>query len=101
VNENRAKLSAAEIGPVEAATSSLRQATQADDLAAIRAGIDELQKASHKMAEALYQQSGAQPDAGGPAGSGPEAGAQAGGKAPEGGGQGDVIDAEVVDEGKK
>ncbi len=80
--------------------ATLRQASQGDDLAAIRNATDELQKASHKMAEALYRQSGT-PGAGatgepaGPAGAGnPET---PGGKAP-----GDVIDAEVVEEdGKK
>jgi molecular chaperone DnaK len=101
LNENRARLSADDIGPVNSAISSLRQTMQGDDLAAIRNGIDELQRASHKMAEALYRQSGAQAGTAGPQASGPEAGAQPGGHATGSGGQGDVIDAEVVDEGKK
>jgi molecular chaperone DnaK len=98
--ENRARLSADEIGPVESAMTSLRQAMQGDDLAAIRAGIDELQRASHKMAERLYQQSGAQGSAGegaaGAASPGGEPEAQAAGS-----GTGDVVEGEVVDEGKK
>ncbi len=104
LNENRARLSADEIGPVESGMSSLRQAMQGEDLAAIRSGIDELQRASHKMAEALYRQSGAQAGAGAPGAgaSAPEGEPQAqapGGEA--GAAAGDVIDAEVVDDGKK
>jgi len=105
VNENRERLSADDIGPVNSAISSLRQTMQGDDLAAIRNGIDELQRASHKMAETLYRQSGAQAGAAGPRASGPDAGAQTGaqtgGQTAGSGAQGDVIDAEVVDEGGK
>jgi len=105
VNENRERLSADDIGPVNSAMSSLRQTMQGDDLAAIRNGIDELQRASHKMAETLYRQSGAQAGAAGPRASGPDAGAQTGaqtgGQTAGSGAQGDVIDAEVVDEGGK
>jgi len=103
LNESRARLSPSDIGPIESAIASLRQKMQGDDLAAIRTGIDELQRASHKMAETLYQQSGTPGGASGPqAPGGPEPGAQPGSGA-EGsgsGGRGDVIDAEVVDEGK-
>jgi molecular chaperone DnaK len=100
LTENRARLSADEIGPVEAGLASLRQAMQGEDLAAIRAGIDELQRASHKMAEALYRQSGTQAGGETPGGgtSAPEGEPQA--QAPGAAG-GDVVDGEVVDEGKK
>jgi molecular chaperone DnaK len=102
LTENRARLSADEINPVESAVTSLRQTIQGDDLAAIRSGTEELQRASHKMAEALYRQSGTQAGAAGrEAAPGPEAGAGPDGKAAGGAGQGEVIDAEVVDEGKK
>jgi molecular chaperone DnaK len=102
LTENRARLSADEINPVESAIASLRQTIQGDDLAAIRSGTEELQRASHKMAEALYRQSGTQAGAaGGEAAPGSEAGAGPDGKAAGGAGQGEVIDAEVVDEGKK
>jgi molecular chaperone DnaK len=102
VTENRARLSADEINPVESAIASLRQTIQGDDLAAIRSGTEELQRASHKMAEALYRQSGTQAGAAGrEAAPGSEAGAGPDGKAAGGAGQGEVIDAEVVDEGKK
>jgi molecular chaperone DnaK len=100
LNENRAKLSAADVGPIESAVASLRQAVQGEDVAAIRSGIQELQRASHRMAEVLYQQSGGgagaqqQPPS---AGDGPGAPTGEGGST---GATGDVIDAEVVDEGK-
>jgi len=102
LTENRARLSPDEINPVESAIASLRQTIQGDDLAAIRSGTEELQRASHKMAEALYRQSGTQAGAAGrEAAPGPEAGPGPDGKAAGGAGQGEVIDAEVVDEGKK
>jgi molecular chaperone DnaK len=100
LNENRARLSADEIGPVESAMSSLRQTMQGEDLGAIRSGIDELQRASHKMTEALYRQSGTQASAGGGAAgeSSPEAEPQ---PPKSGSAAGDVVEGEVVDEGKK
>jgi molecular chaperone DnaK len=100
LNENRARLSADDIGPVESAMSSLRQAMQGDDLAAIRNGIDELQHASHKMAETLYRQGGTEAGdtANGP-GAPPEGEGQA--SAGQASGAGDVVEGEVVDEGKK
>ena len=61
--------------------------------------MDDLQKASHAMAEALYKQAQAEPQAGG-AEPGGEGSADAG-AAPASGSSGDVIDAEVVDEDKK
>jgi molecular chaperone DnaK len=101
LGENRARLSADDIGPVESAMASLRQVMQGDDLAAIRSGIDELQRASHKMAETLYRQSGAQAGGGtgAPNAADPEAEAQTPGAA--GRGPDEVIDAEVVDDGGK
>ncbi|MEK6630209.1 MAG: hypothetical protein AABY89_05680, partial [Acidobacteriota bacterium] len=66
-------------------------AIEKDDAAAIKGALERLTSAQHKMAETLYQQSA--PGAGPSAGPGPEAGA--------GAPKGDVIDAEVVDEGKK
>jgi len=56
--------------------------------------------AQHKAAEAMYKQQASGPGAGGP---GAEAGAGAAAGSTSGGGEpkGDVIDAEVVDEGKQ
>ncbi|HSK10796.1 MAG TPA: molecular chaperone DnaK [Vicinamibacterales bacterium] len=93
LNENREKVPAPDASRIESAVASLRKAAEGEDLAAIRTAMDELQKASHAMAEALYRQTTPEtPGAGGEAGAGAGAGAA--------GGADDVIDAEVVDDKK-
>jgi len=87
LSENKEKLSAAEIEPVEQALAAAKQALAGDDRAAIDAAAAELTKAAHKLAEALYQKAGPAPGAAAPGE--PEAGPKKG--------DGDVIDAEVVD----
>jgi molecular chaperone DnaK len=57
VNESRDRLPAGEVSQVESAIAAAREATKGDDLGAIRAATDALQKASHGMAEQLYTQS--------------------------------------------
>jgi len=57
VNESRDRLSATDVSRIESAVAALRDATQRDDLDAIRRATDDLQKASHAMAEQLYKQS--------------------------------------------
>ncbi len=57
VNENRDRLPAADVSRIENAVTALREAAKGDDLAAIRRANDDLQKASHAMAEQLYKQS--------------------------------------------
>jgi molecular chaperone DnaK len=79
VNENREKIAVGELSRIDAAIASARTAAQADDLGAIRKAVEELQRASHAMAEQLYKSS---PGSGGPERSGS---------------QGSVKDAEVVD----
>jgi molecular chaperone DnaK len=87
LSENKEKLSAAEIEPVEQALAAAKKALEGDDRAAIDAAASELTKAAHKLAEALYQKAGPAPGAAAPGE--PEAGPKKG--------DGDVIDAEVVD----
>ncbi len=96
--ENKDKVPAADATRIEAAIAALREASQGEDAAAILKGMDELQKASHAMAEALYKQAQSGPAAAGSAADGAAPGSQA---APGGGAAGDVIDAEVVDDDKK
>jgi molecular chaperone DnaK len=65
----------------------------------LNAAVDNLTKASHRIAESLYKAqsaAGSQPGGAGPAGGngGPSAD---GGAQPHGHGQGDVVDAEFVD----
>ena len=87
------KIGASDKQAVETAVTEVKQAIEKDDAAAIKGALERLTSAQHKMAETLYQQSA--PGAGPSAGPGP--GTEAGAGAPKG----DVIDAEVVDEGKK
>jgi molecular chaperone DnaK len=97
VRDSGDKLSAADKSAIESATEGLRKAIESNDAAAISRAMDELTRVQHKAAEALYQQAAP----GGPGGGPTPGGAADSGKGPEGGrADGDVIDAEVVDEGK-
>jgi molecular chaperone DnaK len=55
VNENREKVAVGVLSKVEGAIADVRRATQADDLTTIKNATDELQRASHAMAEELYK----------------------------------------------
>ncbi len=55
INENRERIAAGEVARVEAAIAEVRQATQSDDVAAIRRATESLQRASNAVAEQLYQ----------------------------------------------
>jgi len=101
-----AKLAPADKAAVETAIESLKTAMNNNDTAAMTRAMDQLTQAQHKAAEALYKQAGSA--AGSEAG--PEGGAGSAGPAgssgpagPEGStaAEGDVIDAEVVNEEKK
>jgi molecular chaperone DnaK len=104
VKESGEKLSPSDRAAIESAAESLRKAIDGNDAAGMKRGMDELTAAQHKAAASLYQQAtaGASGGAGGgngPAGSASSApGSSASDKEPGGG---DVIDAEVVDEGKQ
>jgi molecular chaperone DnaK len=104
VKESGDKLPAGDKQAIEAATEGLRKAIESKDASAISKAMDDLNAAQHKAAASLYQQASASspggsepepgPGAGPTSGAGPQ-GSAAGGA---GGGKGDVIDAEVVDE---
>ena len=88
LNENRDKIPEAETKEIEGALQATKDAINGGDIADIRTKMEELNKASHRLAEVMYQ--AAQQEQGGPdAGAGPEAGGT-----PEGGDDGDVVDAE-------
>jgi molecular chaperone DnaK len=94
------KLSAADRQAIESAMEAAKKAIESNDAAAIQQALDQLTTAQHKAAESLYKQQAAGQGAGTPggdAGAGPEAQGASGGSGPKG----DVIDAEVVDEGKQ
>ncbi len=61
VNENRDRLPATDVQRIESAVSELREAAKGDNLDAIRRATDDLQKASHAMAEQLYRPQGSGP----------------------------------------
>ncbi|OFW15909.1 MAG: molecular chaperone DnaK [Acidobacteria bacterium RIFCSPLOWO2_12_FULL_67_14] len=91
------KLAAGDKSAVESAIEAVKSALSANDTAAIGRSMEQLMQAQHRAAEALYKQAGAGAAAGGGAAPGGGASTAPG----EGGSQGDVIDAEVVDEEKK
>jgi len=99
LDENKDKIPGEESSRIRSAVEELKKTLQEGNSEAIQRATDDLLKASHRMAELLYQQASAGQGAGAPGG------AQ---EAPPGGraerpAEGDVIDAEYVDveEGKK
>jgi molecular chaperone DnaK len=85
LTEHGDKVSSGDKDDITKAVEDLKQALKGSDSAAIRSATERLTQASHKLAQAMYAQGG------------PEAGAAASG----GGSQGDVVDAEIVDEGNE
>jgi molecular chaperone DnaK len=63
VNENRDRLPSIEVGKVESAIAAVREAVKGDNLRAIRTARGELEKTSHSLAEQLYKQQAAGPNA--------------------------------------
>jgi molecular chaperone DnaK len=94
LNENREKLDEATASSMEGAIAEAKKVLEGGDRAAIEAQFDNLEQASHAMAQALYQQQ-AGPEAGPggpqPGGEGPQPGA---GQAPP---DDDVVDAEFTE----
>ena len=102
IKESGDKLSAPDKNAIEIAVEALKKAIETGDATAIAREMEALTQAQHKAAANLYQQAapgGGQPSGGDSATSG-AAGAGAGGSANTGssGPNGDVIDAEVVDD---
>jgi molecular chaperone DnaK len=98
LRENREKLAEGDAKSVEEALEKAKSALAGGNLESIEAANKELENASHKVAEVLYNSAKAQ-GAGG-AGTPPGAGGAAGGSSgaePKKPGDGDVIDAEYVD----
>ncbi|MFN7943263.1 MAG: molecular chaperone DnaK [Thermoanaerobaculia bacterium] len=84
-SEHKEKLGPAEIGELDGALAEAKKALEGEDLATLESAASRLEKASHKLAEAMYKQSAA-------------AGAPGAQKAPGAGDE--VIDAEVVSDSK-
>jgi molecular chaperone DnaK len=94
------KIASADRSAVESAIAAVKSAVEGTDAGALDKALRELTAAQHKAAEALYRQQAQQPPAGA------ASGAASGAAEPQGSAAGDqksgeVIDAEVVDEGKQ
>ena len=99
IADNREKLSESDTKPVEEAVAAAKSALSAGILDQITSATQQLERASHKLAEVLYQTaqaSGAQAGAAsaGDGSSGAPGGTKSGSSAPP---PGEVIDAEYVD----
>jgi molecular chaperone DnaK len=55
VNENRERLPFGDVQKLDAAIADVRHVAKGEDLAAIKRAVDDLQRASHAMAEQLYK----------------------------------------------
>jgi molecular chaperone DnaK len=95
VREAADKLSPADRAPIETAVEELKKAIERNDAADMKRGMEALNTAQHRAAEAMYKNANAAGAQAGPTG-GQQPGASGGGTS-----QGDVIDAEVVEEEKK
>jgi molecular chaperone DnaK len=99
IREAGDKLSPGDRAPIESAIEELKKAIERNDTAEMKRAMDSLNAAQHRAAEAMYKSAAAGAGAAGGAQAGPGSGA-----GPQGGDgkvQGDVIDAEVVEEEKK
>jgi molecular chaperone DnaK len=89
------KLGAAERAAIESAINDLKSSIEQNDIAGMKKRMEALNQAQHKAAEAMYRAASGQPG-GGEQGPGAGQGASTGSAS-----NGDVIDAEVVEEEKK
>jgi molecular chaperone DnaK len=93
LSENRQKISEADAAEIETAIKDTKDALETGKPASeINRFVDRLTKATHKLAEAMYQQAAQAPPPG--AGTGTDGGQPSSASAPK---EGEVIDAEYVD----
>ena len=101
LRENKEKIPAAEAERVQSEIENTKKAIESEDLDKIKQAMESLTQASHKLSEMMYQQASA-PTGGAAPGAGPAEGeAKPGGGDGSAGDEGEVIDAEVVDDDKK
>jgi len=99
LRENKARIPESEAENVRAELENTKKAMESDNLEQIRGAMEALSRASHKLTEMMYQQAGPQSKQ---AEEPPyQQGAPDPGPSSAGGGEDEVIDAEVVDEDKK
>jgi molecular chaperone DnaK len=99
LRENKERIPENEAERVRSEIENTKRAMESDNLEQIKSAVESLSSASHKLTETLYKQAGAQEQPSSAQGQpppGPDAG-----PTQAGGGDEEVIDAEVVDEDKK
>ena len=89
LKENRDKISEADAKSIETAMEECRRAISEGGAERINRAVDQLNTASHKLADVLYKQAGTQTGAGGESGSSSTSGSKPA--------EGEVIDADYVD----
>jgi molecular chaperone DnaK len=94
LNENADKVADDVQAEIRAAIEETKKAIEGGDSTTIQAASERLEKASHRMAEAIYRQNAEAAPGAGASGTGPGGGEQAAADADAGP---EVIDAEVVD----
>jgi molecular chaperone DnaK len=97
LKEHRDKVSESDARNIESAVEETKKAIQEGDISKINAAVERLTTASHKLAEAMYKQAATSPPTPEPEPAAPHAG----GARSKSKGDGEVIDAEVVDDDKK
>jgi len=97
LKENRDKISDDDAKNIESAVDEAKKAIQAGEIGQINSTVEKLTSASHKLAEAMYKQAAASKQPSG----GPQQGPTDGQAQEKPKGDGEVIDAEVVDDDKK
>jgi molecular chaperone DnaK len=99
LKENRDKMPDADARNIESAIEECKKAIEDGGLDRINKATEQLTSASHKLADVLYRQAGAQgPSAGGPTpGTASSTGSASGGASSSKPAEGEVIDAEYVD----
>jgi molecular chaperone DnaK len=97
LKEHRDKISDTDARNIESAVEEAKKAIQDGDVSKISAAVEHLTTTSHKLAEAMYKQAATSPPAPEPEPAAPHAG----GTQSKSKGDGEVIDAEVVDDDKK
>ncbi|PWB80803.1 MAG: molecular chaperone DnaK [Candidatus Methylomirabilota bacterium] len=93
LTENREKLPIAELGDLETAINAAKEALKGEEMGKQREALDQLTKASHRLAELLYQQAQSKQQE--------TPGEQAHGEPSQGAPEGGVVDAEFEDLGGK
>src|SRR5438874_3732880 len=61
LNENREKIAGSDVSNLESAISDARKAMEQGGVDNLKRATENLTKSSHKLAEVMYQQAGAQP----------------------------------------